>query len=217
MLFVHEKHFKYNLNTSTPQVFIDMDGTLCDFYRYFAQVNYSDMRKKKITISEISPEHYRKRSYIRKYIHKRISNQKIDYWAKIPRTNYAHLLLNGLRQLKPYVFTGVIEGDHSMEMGKIKWCRRRTHMNFKNDDLDRLLINVNRFEYARNGNCPNILIDDDAENCLLWEQAGGIAHYYMDHEFVAERIVSEVRKEIIEHSNIDFLLEWDRSLSRYVF
>jgi len=217
MLLVQKKDYSYHELTSSPRVFIDLDGTLSDFFRYFAQINYYDMRDKGISISEISPEYYRKKAAIRKYIHKRMANQKIDYWARVPKTKCSDILWKGLRQLKPYVFTGVISGDTTMEMGKLKWCRKRNHLGFKNADLDRLLINKDRVEYAMNGRCPNILIDDDTENCRAWEEAGGISYFYVDNPIVVNRIVEEVRDDIIRNGHIDFLWTWDKSLGRYVF
>ncbi|MFA5403684.1 MAG: hypothetical protein WC358_02000 [Ignavibacteria bacterium] len=217
MLIVPKKTFEYRELDSSPRIFIDLEGTLSDFYRYFAQINYYDMRSKGISISEISPEVYRKRSIIRKYMHKRMSNQKLDYWAKVPKTRCADALWRSLKPFKPYIFTGSIEGDLTMEMGKLKWCRKRTHLGFKNADLDRVLVNKDRFEYAKNGICPNILIDDDSENCAMWERAGGISYYYMDHAFVVDKIIDDVKSDLIKYSNIEFLLKWDESLSRYVY
>lgn len=217
MLIIPKKHFEYRELTSTPRIFIDLEGTLSDFYRYFAQINFYDMRSKGITISEISPEVYRKRSVIRKYMHKRMSNQKLDYWARVPKTKNADVLWKSLRPFKPYVFTGVLENDVTMEMGKLKWCRKKSHLGFRNVDLDRLLINQNRFDYAKNGECPNILIDDDSENCEMWEKAGGIAYDYMDHAFVVDKIIENVKSDLIRYSNIDFLLKWSESLHRYVY
>lgn len=217
MLFVTKKDYYYSELTSSPKVYIDLDGTLCDFFRYFAQVNYFDMREKGISISEISPDYYRRKSKIRKYIHKRIANQKIDYWARAPKTKCFDILWKGLRQLKPYVITGLIEGDTAMEMGKLKWCRKKSHLGFLNHDLHRLLSNINRAEYANNRGCPNILIDDDTENCRQWEEAGGISYFYVDNPFVVDRIVSEVRNDIVRHGNIDFMLTWNKSLGKYVF
>lgn len=217
MLTVQKKHYEYYDLTSSPKVYIDLDGTLFDFYKYFAHMNYKDMRSKGISISEISTENYRKKSTIRKYIHTRMANQKVDYWARVPKTKCADILWHGLRQLKPRVFTGVLGDDPTMQMGKLKWCRKRTHLNFKNDDLDRVIFNSNRVEFAKNVNCPNILIDDDPHNCLAWEQAGGIAYYYVDNAFVVDRIVSEVRQDIIRYRDLDFLLTWDDRLGRYVF
>jgi hypothetical protein len=217
MLLVPEKDFIYSDLTSAPRIFIDLDGTLSDFYRYFSHLNFYDMRKKGITISDISPEVYRSKALIRKYMHARMRNQKLDYWAKVPKTKNADYLWKSLRQYKPYIFAGVLDDDLTMEMGKLKWCRKRTHLGFKNCDLDRILINKNRFEYAKNGTCPNILIDDDSVNCSLWEEAGGIAYYYMDHSFVVDSIISNVKEDLIRHGNIDFLLRWCEKLKRYVY
>lgn len=217
MLIVPKKDYLYYDLTSSPKVYIDLDGTLSDFFKYFAQMNYFDMRDKGISISEISPDHYRRKSSIRKYIHSRIKNKKVDYWAKVPKTKNGAILWNGLKQLKPYIFTGVIDGDSTMEMGKLKWCRRQNHLHFLNDDLHRLLINKNRIEYATNNGCPNILVDDDSVNCKAWEEAGGISYFFVDNPLVATRIVEEVREDVIRGSNIDFMLEWNKSLGRYIF
>ena len=217
MLLVEEKAFSYIEPNATPRVYIDLDGTLFDFFRYFANLNYFDMRSKGITISEISPEIYRKKASIRRYMHKRMANNKIDYWCRVPKTKCADILWSSLRQLEPFIFTGVISGDTTMEMGKMKWCRKKSHLNFKNRDLCRILINKNRKEYANNNGCPNILIDDDSENCLEWEKAGGIAYYYMDNQLVVSRIVSEVRADVIRNNDIEFLKIWDPKLQAHCF
>lgn len=217
MLIAQKNHYEYYDLTCTPKVFVDLDGTLFDFYRYFSHVNYSDMKAKGISISEISTDNYRKKASIRKYIHAKMSNQRIDYWARVPKTKCADILWNGIKQLKPSIFTGVIESDDTMQMGKLKWCRKRSHLNFKNADLSRVLFNATRTDFARNVNCPNILIDDDPTNCLEWEMAGGISYYYIDNAFVVDRIVNEVRNDIIRHRDLDFLLKWDDKLGRYIF
>jgi len=217
MLLVPKKDFDYRELTSSPRIFIDLEGTLSDFYRYFAHLNFYDMRKKGISISEISPEVYRNKAVIRKYMHKRMRNQKLDYWARVPKTKNADFLWNSLKPFRPYIFTGVLDNDPTMEMGKLKWCRKRTHLAFKNKDLDRILINSNRFEYAKNGICPNILIDDDAMNCAMWEEAGGIAYFFMDHPFVVDKIIEDVKSDLIKYPNIDYLLKWNEKLNRYVY
>lgn len=217
MLLQEEVHFKYHSLNSSPKIYIDLEGTLSDFYRYFAQVNYYDLRRKGFSITEISPEYYRKKAKVRKYIHSHIVNKKIDYWFRIPKTLNGGVLWQGLKNLNPYIFTGVIDNDHTMTLGKIKWCRRKNHLGFKNKDLHRILFNKNRLDYAMNNNCPNILIDDDFDNCLMWEKAGGIAFYYVDHIFVVDKIVKDVKSAVTDQPNIDFLLSWDSKLGRYVF
>jgi hypothetical protein len=217
MLLVPEVHFKYRELISTPKVYVDIDGTLSDFYRHFAHINFYDMRSKKITISDISPEVYRKNIKVRKYMHSRMTNLKVDYWNRIPMTKYGRYLWSNVRLLDPYLFTGVIDKDTSMEMGKIKWCRRRCHLGFKNADLNRILFNKNKSEYATNNGTPNILIDDDSQSCFEWEMAGGISYLYIDHFFVVENIVNQIRDSMISNPNIDFLLKWDQKLQRYVY
>jgi len=217
MLIVPDNHFKYHPLLSIPRIFIDIDGTLSDFYRYFAQVNYYDMRSKKITISEIGPETYRNKAAIRKYIHRNIANKKIDYWSKIPMTKYGYDLWYGLKRFKPSVFTGVIQDDVSMEMGKIKWCRSKCHLGMRNSDLDRILINKNRPDYAMTGRTPNILIDDDSDNCQKWEEAGGVSYFFVDNGFVVEKILREVEADMTRLNSLDFLLTWNQELQRYCF
>lgn len=194
-----------------------MDGTLCDFYRYFAQVNYYDMRSKNISIGEISPETYRNKASIRKYIHKNISNKKIDYWTKIPMTKYGYDLWYGLKRFKPQIFTGLIQDDIAMEMGKIKWCRSKGHLGLKNADLNRILFNKNRIEYAMNGRTPNILIDDDSDNCQKWEDAGGISYFFIDNGFVVQKILDEVEADLIRLHSLDFLMTWNTDIQHYGF
>ena len=217
MLIIPEKEYHYYNSVSSPSIYVDMDGTLCDFFRYFAQINYYDMRSKNISVSEISASGYRNKAAIRRYVHKNIAGKKIDYWSKIPMTRHGKLLWNSIKQFKPYIFTGLVQDNHTMEMGKIKWCRRRNHLGFLNADLDRILVNKNRTEYAMTCSTPNILIDDDADNCLAWENAGGIAYLFIDNGLVADRIACEVREDIIRSIDLEFLKTWNSKLERHTF
>jgi hypothetical protein len=217
MLLIEKKHYEYNDIDSTPKLFIDLDGTLNDYFKYFAQVNYYDLIKKKIRISDISASGYRKSAIVRKYMHKHMMHRRLDYWSRVPMTRHGVTIWRSLRKYRPYVFMGVIEDDHVMQMGKIKWCRRRNHLGFKVADYDRLLINKNKIDYAMNGRTPNILIDDDPYICEQWENAGGIAYYYFDNGLIADSIVENVHRVYMENPSLDFLLTWDSNLKRYVF
>lgn len=214
MLTIRDSQFKYRHLSPVPDLYIDVDGTISDFYRYFSHKFLPEMKKKKITVDEIGVTSYRNSTRIRKYIHTRIANKPIDFWAKIPTTIHGRTIINETRRFNPRFFIGVLPNDQTMEFGKVKWCRRK--LRFKDRHLDRILINKNKSEYAVTcKGVRNILIDDDIFACEAWEAAGGIAYLYIDNKLIVDRIVDEVYKDMSRHISLDFMLEWNDEQGRY--
>ena len=228
MLYIPEKHFNYEHCLDVPKLYIDLDDTLSDFSRYFCHKFLKDLISKKHSVDEINSYNYYKNLTIRKYMNKRMSNQRIDFWSRIPPTTNGTYLWNNLKMFKPYVLIGVLPNDIGMELGKIKWIRRRFRWknNIKNNsklkneiysELHRISINADKTKIAVSSKgIRNILIDDSLHACEAWEEAGGIAYLYDDNVFVVERIINSVVGDMNNQTNLDFLLQWNQKLQRYV-
>ena len=205
-----------------------MDDVIVDFSKYFCHKHWREIDGR-FLLEEFTPYGYRTNRKVRTFMNSRMANQSVDYWARIPYTAWGKYLWLSLNCFKPFVFYNTLPNDAGMEVGKFKLAKRQLgfkyltrNMSYRkrpvHSDLYRLLINKDKTEYARKKNgVRNILIDDSIFTCDAWEAAGGIALLYVDNNMVAERIVNEVKKYSESLVNLDFLLEWNQRLQRYVY
>lgn len=227
MFHIPEKHYNYHDNSPLPNVYIDMDDVIVDFSKYFCHRHWKEIDGKFLP-EEFTAYGYRTNRKLRNFMHNRMSNLGVDYWARMPYSSWGKYLWLSLHSFRPYVFYNTIPNDIGMEIGRFKLAKRHLgfrylsrNMSLKKDplysDLHRILVNKDKTKYAKKENgVKNILIDDSIFSCDAWEEAGGVALLYVDNNMVAERIVNEVKKYSESLVNLDFLLEWNQRLQKYV-
>lgn len=229
MYHIPNNHFKYRTdNIGIPTLYIDLDGVILDFFRYFCHVFRMKINERGFMHEHVTAYGYATDKKLRAFLNKTIANQTTDYWFNMPYTQLGHLLWDSLKYHRPYIFYNNLENDPGMEIGRLKQIRRRLKFRYYQkymskelspmySDLNRLIINQDKAKYARNAlGVSNILIDDSVLACDAWEEAGGKAFLYIDSLMVVERIISQVKIDMDKTCNLDFLLQWDQRLQKYV-
>lgn len=229
MYHLPENHFQYIRNNSPlPTLYVDLDGVICDFFRYFCHVFRMKLNARGFYAEDFTAYGYAEDKRIRTFMNKTLSGLPVDYWANMPFTQLGKHMWNSLNCYKPYVFYNVFENDPSMEIGRFKQVRRQLRFrHYKKSmskeisplysDLNRILINKDKSSYARNPNgVRNVLIDDNVLACDAWEEAGGKAFLFIDNLMVIERLINEVKNYMETSTNLDFLLEWHQGIRKYI-
>ena len=153
-------------NKVKPEVYIDMDGVLVDFFDAWAKLmgekDFRDIKDVAKGLQAIRDED--------------------DFWLKLKPTPNAGKLLALVRELKGSytILSSPLADDPRSEPHKRMWVEK----NLKQFPPKKVIITGDKAKYAQQSDgTPNILIDDFGQNIAKWEAAGGIGVKHKDHKF----------------------------------
>lgn len=171
-----EKGLKEDLD-STPDVYVDMDGVLVDFFNEWARLigvkSYRDIPKKEIGKAL-----------------KKIVNTP-NFWEDLPTLAGYKDLLQTIKAVKGKykILSSPLANDPNVDPGKREWVRK--HLNFFKPE--QVIIDHNKSKYAKKQDgSPNLLIDDFGKNVDAWQSAGGIAIKH--HTTTTSNTVQAIKK-----------------------
>lgn len=188
---------------SRPEVYLDMDGVLADFFTEYAKLagiksgNYRD-----IPPAKTDPT-----------LNKMVGT---DFFARLPKFPGADQIVKMVVKLygRYHICSSPLRGDHeNSEAQKKVWISK--HLKPAPASI---IITPNKAKFAvQKDGTPNILIDDRGSNISSWEAAGGIGIKYQADEDSLQVIVdglSRARKIINgqEKHEPQKLVSKDRSL-----
>jgi len=160
-----------------PEVYIDMDGVLVDFFDAWAKLmgekSFRDIKDINKGLQAIRDED--------------------DFWLKLKPTPNAGKLLALVRELKGSytILSSPLADDPRSEPHKRMWVEK----NLKQFPPKKVIITGNKAKYAQQSDgTPNILIDDFGQNIDKWNAAGGIGVKHKDHKF--ERTFKELMNHL---------------------
>jgi len=155
-----DEDFERLLEDNTPDVYVDMDGVLVDFFNEWARImnvkSYRDIPKEQIGKAL-----------------KKIVNTP-NFWEDLPTLAGHKELLNTIKATKGKykILSSPLANDPNVDPGKREWVRK--HLNFFKPE--QVIIDHNKSKYAtKQDGTPNLLIDDFGKNVKGWQSAGGIA------------------------------------------
>ena len=160
---------------SKPEVYLDMDGVLADFFTEYAKLagiesgNYRD-----IPPAKTDPT-----------LQKMVGT---DFFARLPKTQSADQIVAMVVKMYGHyhICSSPLRGDFE---GSEKYKRIWIQKHLKPQPVD-ILITPNKAKYAKQADgTPNILIDDRGSNITAWEAAGGIGIKYQADEDSLQTIV----------------------------
>ena len=151
-----------------PDVYLDMDGVLADFFAEYAKLagiksgNYRD-----IPPAKTDPT-----------LQKMVGT---DFFARLPKFPTADQLVKMTVKLygRYHICSSPLRGDHeNAEHQKKVWIAE--HLNPQPASI---IITPNKAKYAvQSDGTPNILVDDRGSNISAWEAKGGIGIKYQADE-----------------------------------
>jgi len=163
-----------------PEVYVDMDGVLADFFAEYAKLagiksgNYRD-----IPPAKTDPT-----------LNKMIGT---DFFARLPKFASADQLIKMVTKLygSYHICSSPLRGDHeNSEDQKKIWIKK--HLSPAPASI---IITPNKAKYAvQKDGTPNILIDDRGSNISAWEAKGGIGIKYQADEDGLEKIVDGIAR-----------------------
>ena len=190
-----------------PEVYLDMDGVLADFFTEYAKLagiesgNYRD-----IPPAKTDPT-----------LQKMVGT---DFFARLPKLRNADQLVSMIVKLYGHyhICSSPLRGDYeNSEAQKKVWIQK--HLNPQPKDI---VITPNKAKWAKQADgTPNILIDDRGSNISAWEAAGGIGIKYQADEDGLDVIVNglsrarKIMKGEEEHKPQD-LKSVDRSSGKLI-
>ncbi len=153
------KNFSESLNTQIPQVYLDMDGVLADFFGYFDKItgkDYKELNGNQVLFNELS----------KKFI------EGTDFFAKIPAHRSLSLIMSTIKLIfgKYNILSAPLVNDVDNTIkNKNIWLD-----NNMAEFLPDVRIYTREKEKFATNNIANILIDDNLNNLKKWVNAGGI-------------------------------------------
>ena len=160
---------------SKPEVYLDMDGVVADFFTEYAKLagiesgNYRD-----IPPAKTDPT-----------LQKMVGT---DFFNRLPKTQTANQIVAMVVKLYGHyhICSSPLRGDFE---NSEKWKRIWIERNLNPQPVD-IVITPNKAKYAKQADgTPNILIDDRGSNISAWEAAGGIGIKYQADEDSLQTIV----------------------------
>ena len=163
-----------------PEVYIDMDGVLVDFFAAWAKL----MGKKD----------FRDIDDIDKGL--QAIRDTDDFWLNLKPTPNAGKLLALVRKLKGSytILSSPLADDPRSEPHKRMWVEKY----LKQFPPKEVIITGNKAKYAQQSDgTPNILIDDFGQNIDKWNAAGGLGVKHKDHKFerTFKALMSHLQKQ----------------------
>jgi len=148
-----------------PAIFIDMDGTIADFFGEWAKLDgkdhYKDIEHKEDAL-DLVREHP-------------------TFWIDLPLLPNARELVKAAIDLygEYYICSKPLEHDPKSAPGKLAWIQKH----FGDMPPKDVFFTDNKGAYAQMGGRPNVLIDDFGKYVDAWKAAGGIAIKYRPERF----------------------------------
>lgn len=170
----------FELNQSgkgVPEVYVDMDGVLADFFGAWAKMDGKD-HYKDIDNAEAKLQ---------------LVRDHPTFWIDLPVLPNAGKLLGFIKKAFGHynICSKPLEGDPNSSPQKREWLKKHLG-NFPPDDV---ILTANKAAYATQADgTPNILIDDYGKNIAAWEAAGGIGIKHKDHKI--ERTISALKHHL---------------------
>ena len=171
------------------QIYCDMDGVLVDFMSATIEQINKDLKDKSLVgkkieklrkdlaargrhfITEKDLDKIDKKNRLqsaRKYMYFRFTNNE-EFWANLPWMPDGKELWEYISKLNPYILTTPLK-DKASKKGKIRWIEENLFPKPK-----KILMSHEKYKWATNRGCPNILIDDFNINTIPWDKHGGIS------------------------------------------
>jgi hypothetical protein len=173
-----------NTQSSRPEIFVDMDGVLADFFAEYAK------------LAGVEPDERGRHDYhnipanLREPIIEKMRGT--DFFLKLPKFSTADSLLEIVVKIFGYynICSSPLRGDYeNSEAMKRAWIRKNLHIQPKE-----IRIVGRKGKYAKQPDgTPNILIDDRNTVITEWEQSGGIGIKYQADEDSLDVVVNGLR------------------------
>jgi len=165
-----------------PEVYLDMDGVIADFFAEYAKLagigsgNYRD-----IPPAKVDPT-----------LNKMVGT---DFFFRLPKFPSADALVDMIVKTFGgyHICSSPLRGDHEgSEKYKTMWIRKNLKTQPKS-----ILITPNKAKYAvQSDGTPNILIDDRGSNISAWEAKGGVGIKYQADEDGLDVVLNGFRRAI---------------------
>lgn len=140
------------------EIALDVDGVFADF----------DLSVKKLTGLDAQQMHTDKS--IRNKVWRAINSQPYEFWSNLQMIQEAQILFALASQRKHYFLTGLPGDSVGLgKKGKEDWLLARFNVS-----IEQIKV-VKRKDKALFAHKHALLIDDNKENCEMWQEAGGIA------------------------------------------
>jgi len=198
------KHILIKEEKGKHQIYCDMDGVLVDFVKGAVDQINADIRNKALTgkkldalrakLEEIGKKkieeddlHINSSLAIeeaRKYMYSRLAGDK-GWWAELPWMSDGKRLWDFIKKYDPYILTTPMNSPASQE-GKLIWVEYNLSI-----PRARVIFSHKKHEHAKDGENPNILIDDFlGRNIKPFNEAGGIGI----HHTSSDLSIAELKK-----------------------
>ena len=163
-----------------PEVYIDLDGVLADFFAEYAKAAGISSGKYR----EVPPN---------KNVPTLDSMVGTDFFSKLPKFSSSDQLIEMIISIfgKYNICSSPLRGDHkNSEKHKKIWIKEQL-----SHQPEKIIISPHKHSWAKQPDgTPNILIDDRGNNITLWEHAGGIGIKYQADEDGLEKIVEGITR-----------------------
>ena len=156
-----------NKYKSTPIVYLDLDGVLCDFFGEVARHHHVDywreIHRQDIGIDQIA--------------------QETGFFKDLPPLPNAGKLVKGVLSMSgkySILSSPLLSNVENSSEEKAEWLKEH----LKNHQPQAIILDHEKYKFAcMPDGTPNILIDDWDTNIRLWEGSGGIGILYKDSEY----------------------------------
>ncbi len=198
------KHIIIKEEKGKHQIYCDMDGVLVDFVKGAVEQINKDLKDEALTGDDIQAlrdklEEMGKNKIeemdlhissslaideARKYMYRRLAGDR-KWWAELPWMPDGQRLWNYIKKYDPLILTTPMRNEASEE-GKLIWVEYNLGI-----PRGRVHFSHNKHEFAKDGENPNILIDDFLrKNVIPYREAGGIGIYHTS----ADSSIEELKK-----------------------
>lgn len=147
------------------QIYVDMDGVLCDFNKAFEELGYGPENQ----FDGKSDEFY-----------KILYHAGEKFWSQMSWIPDGKKLWQFIKPYKPIILS-TPTFDNFSRTGKVKWIQKELSMKQKY---------ILEFKKEIHANPDSILIDDRIKNIMKWKDAGGIGILHKD----ANKTIIELKK-----------------------
>lgn len=159
--------FEAEARSSTPIVYVDMDGVLADFFGEVAREHdveyWREIHRKDLGIDQIA--------------------QEPGFFKMLPVLPNAPALMKGVISLASkysILSSPLMSNVEESSKEKMQWLQRH----LKNHQPQAVIFDHEKYKYAQQPDeTPNILIDDWETNIKLWEANGGIGILYRPENY----------------------------------
>lgn len=175
-----------------PEVFLDMDGVLADFFGELARVaRVQSGRYREIPRHQIEPT--------------LDSLKGTDFFGHLPKFPSADRLVQIVSRVFGHynICSTPLEGD---EQNSARWKRVWLQQHLTSLPPKKMMFTSEKQQYATQPDgTPNILIDDRGDNIRKWEAAGGVGIKYQADEDDLAVVTNGLKRafEIIRHGRRD--------------